>query len=237
MKKKKGKGKSKRTKSKGRTRKKAASRPKKRTAKKAKARSRPKPKPKQKPKPKPKGTHPTKKSRRLRGFTLWFTGLSGSGKSTIADRVAELLDEEGYMVQRLDGDIVRKSLTKDLGFSKRDRDLNIERITFVSEVLTKNGVATLVSFISPYIKARDNAREQIGSFIEVFVKCSLEECIKRDVKGLYQKAIAGEIPEFTGISDPYEEPPDPEIVLETDKESLRQCAKKVMDHLKRNGHI
>jgi adenylyl-sulfate kinase len=151
--------------------------------------------------------------------------------------VAELLDKKGYVCQRLDGDIVRKSLTRDLGFSKEDRDKNIERVTFVAEMLTKNGVATLVSFISPYRAVRARSREQIGTFIEVFVKCSLEECIKRDVKGMYKKAIAGVIKEFTGISDPYEEPIEPEILLETDKETLEESAGKVMDYLKKHGYI
>jgi adenylyl-sulfate kinase len=170
-----------------------------------------------------------------KGFTLWFTGLSGSGKSTIADDVAKILVHRGLKVERLDGDIVRKSLTRDLGFTKEDRDKNIERVTFVAKLLSRNGVATLVSFISPYIEKRDNARKETTNFIEVFVKCPLEVLVERDVKGLYKKAMAGEIENFTGVSDPYEDPPNPEIVVETDKETLEESVKKVMEYLEENG--
>jgi adenylyl-sulfate kinase len=169
------------------------------------------------------------------GFTLWFTGLSGSGKSAIADEVAKILLHRGLRVERLDGDIVRKSLTRDLGFTKEDRDKNIERVTFVAKVLSRNGVATIVSFISPYIEKRDNARKETTNFIEVFVKCPLEVLVERDVKGLYRKAMAGEIANFTGVSDPYEDPPNPEIVVETDKETLEESVKKVMQYLEENG--
>jgi adenylyl-sulfate kinase len=180
---------------------------------------------------------PVRRSEQVRGFTLWFTGLSGSGKTTVADRVAKILDERGYMVQRLDGDIVRKSLTRDLGFSKEDRDKNIERVTFVAELLTKHGVAALVSFISPYREVRARSRAQIGEFIEVFVKCSLDECMRRDVKGMYKKAIAGEIKEFTGISDPYEEPLEPEITIETDKETVDESVANIIKYLEKNCYI
>jgi adenylyl-sulfate kinase len=170
-----------------------------------------------------------------KGFTLWFTGLSGSGKSTIADEIAKILVHRGLKVERLDGDIVRKSLTRDLGFTKEDRDKNIERVTFVAKLLSRNGVATIVSFISPYIEKRDAARKETTNFIEVFVKCPLEVLAERDVKGLYKKAIAGEIENFTGVSDPYEDPPNPEIVVETDKESLEESVKNVMHYLEENG--
>ena len=170
-----------------------------------------------------------------KGFTLWFTGLSGSGKSAIADEVAKILIHRNMKVERLDGDIVRKSLTRDLGFSREDRDKNIERVTFVAKLLSRNGVATIVSFISPYREKRDTAREEAENFIEVFVKCSLEALIERDVKGLYKKALNGEIKNFTGVSDPYEEPENPEIVVETDKESLDESVVKVMKWLEEQG--
>jgi len=176
-------------------------------------------------------------SKNQKGVTLWFTGLPCSGKSAVADRVAEILREQGLRIERLDGDIVRKSLTRDLGFSKKDRDENIRRITFVAKLLTRNGVIVLTSFISPYRKVRAYACEEIGSFIEVYVKCSLDVCIKRDVKGMFEKAIKGEIKEFTGISDPYEEPLDPDILLETDKEELEESAAKVIEKLKELGYI
>ncbi|MCI4446285.1 MAG: adenylyl-sulfate kinase [Candidatus Aminicenantes bacterium] len=172
-----------------------------------------------------------------KGFTLWFTGLPCSGKSAVADRVAEILRSRNMKVERLDGDIVRKSLCRDLGFSRADRNENIRRVTFVAKLLTRNGVAVLTSFISPYREIRDEARREIGEFIEVYVKCPLEICKARDVKGLYQKAIRGEIKEFTGISDPYEEPLQPELILETDKETLEESAQKVIDYLKKTGYL
>jgi adenylyl-sulfate kinase len=172
-----------------------------------------------------------------KGFTLWFTGLSGSGKSAIADEIAKILVHRGLRVERLDGDIVRKSLTRDLGFTKEDRDKNIERVTFVAKLLSRNGVATIVSFISPYIEKRDNARRETTNFIEVFVKCPLEALVERDVKGLYKKAMAGEIENFTGVSDPYEDPPNPEIVVETDKETLEESVKNVLNYLEENGFV
>ncbi|MBP7870267.1 MAG: adenylyl-sulfate kinase [Candidatus Saccharicenans sp.] len=172
-----------------------------------------------------------------KGFTLWFTGLPCSGKSAIADRVASLLREDGLKVERLDGDVVRQSLCRDLGFSRHDRDENIRRVTFVAKLLTRNGVAVLTSFISPYREIREEARREIGDFIEVYVKCPLEVCMSRDVKGMYQKAIKGEIKEFTGISDPYEEPLQPELVLQTDRETLEESARKVLAYLHQAGYL
>lgn len=172
-----------------------------------------------------------------KGVTLWFTGLPCSGKSAIANRVAEILKEKGLKVERLDGDIVRKSLTRDLGFSKEDRDENIRRITFVAKLLTRNGVIVLTSFISPYREIRAHARKEIGNFVEVYVKCSLEVCMKRDVKGMYKKALKGEIQEFTGVSDPYEEPLEPEILLETDKKELEESVEKVIQKLGDLGYM
>ena len=169
------------------------------------------------------------------GFTLWFTGLPCSGKSTVGDGVAAILKEKGFRVELLDGDVVRKELTRDLGFSKKDRDENIMRVTFVAKLLSRNGVATLVSFISPYRELRDRARQGTTNFVEVYTKCPVEVCIQRDVKGMYQKAIKGEIKEFTGVSDPYEEPLNPEIVLETDKETVDQSVAKVVKRLEELG--
>lgn len=172
-----------------------------------------------------------------KGFTLWFTGLPCSGKSAVADRVAERLKGYDLRVERLDGDIVRKSLTRDLGFSKEDRNENIRRVTFVSKLLTRNGVAVLTSFISPYRELREYARQEIGKFIEVYVKCSLEVCMQRDVKGMYKKAMKGEIKEFTGVSDPYEEPLNPEILLETDKKTIEESTDKIVSRLKEWGYL
>ena len=179
----------------------------------------------------------TEKVDEQKGFTVWFTGLPCSGKSAVADKVAEILREKDLKVERLDGDIVRKSLTRDLGFSKKDRDENIRRVTFVAKLLTRNGVAVLTSFISPYREVRAYAREEIGNFVEVYVKCSVEVCMQRDMKGMYEKAIKGEIKEFTGISDPYEEPLNPEILLETDKENLEESANRVIQRLNDLGYI
>ena len=172
-----------------------------------------------------------------KGFTLWFTGLPCSGKSAVADRVAEILHEKGLRVERLDGDIVRQDLTRDLGFSKEDRDENIRRVTFVAKLLTRNGVGVLTSFISPYREVRARSRGEIGNFIEVYAKCALEECIRRDVKGMYKKAMRGEIKEFTGISDPYEEPENPEILLQTDKETLEESVAVVLKKLEELGYL
>lgn len=172
-----------------------------------------------------------------KGFTLWFTGLPCSGKSAVADKVAEILQEKGLKVERLDGDIVRQSLTRDLGFSKEDRDENIRRVTFVAKLLTRNGIAVLTSFVSPYREIRAESRKEIGNFIEVYVKCPVEVCMERDIKGMYKKAINGEIEEFTGVSDPYEEPLSPEILLETDKETLEKSANKVIQRLNDLGYL
>jgi adenylylsulfate kinase len=172
-----------------------------------------------------------------RGFTAWFTGIPCSGKTTIADRVAEILREKGYRVERLDGDIVRKGLTSDLGFSKEDRDENIKRVTFVAKILTRNGVAVLATFVSPYRERRAKTREEIGDFVEVYTRCPVEVCIERDVKGMYEKALSGEISNFTGVNDPYEEPEDPELVLDTDKDDIEECARKVIARLRELEYI
>lgn len=176
-------------------------------------------------------------SRKNDGFVLWLTGLSGSGKSVLATSVATYLKERRNCIEILDGDVVRKSLTQDLGFTETDRKTNLERVTFVAKLLSRNGVATIVSFISPYIVSRENARNETTNFIEVFVKCPIDVCIKRDVKGLYKKALAGEITNFTGISHPYEDPPNPEIVVETDKESIEESTEKIVSYLESKGFI
>lgn len=176
-------------------------------------------------------------SKKNEGFVLWLTGLSGSGKSALAMRVAEKLREKRQYVEILDGDVVRQSLTKDLGFIEVDRKINLERVTFVAKLLSRNGVATIVSFISPYIVSRENARKETTNFIEVFVKCPLKICMKRDVKGLYEKALTGEITNFTGISHPYEEPSHPEIIVETDKETLEESTAKILTFLQAKGFI
>lgn len=172
-----------------------------------------------------------------KGFTLWFTGLSGSGKSTISERVAQQLKKEGIAVEVLDGDIVRTNLSKGLGFSPEDRDENIKRVGFVCQLLTRNGVAAVASVISPYRAAREHNRKKIGNFIEVYVRCPVEVCAKRDVKGLYEKAKAGEIKGFTGLDDPYEEPLAPEIICDTDKEKVEESVLKVLTRVKELGYL
>jgi len=164
-----------------------------------------------------------------KGFTLWFTGLSGAGKTTISKLVEEELRARGSKLEILDGDVVRENLSKGLGFSKEDRDTNIRRIAFVADLLSRNGVPVITAAISPYREIRAEARELMGDrFIEVYVKASVEACAERDVKGLYAKAFAGEIKEFTGVSDPYEEPLDAEVVLETESESPEESAGKLI---------
>lgn len=171
-----------------------------------------------------------------KGFTIWLTGLSGAGKSTLADALEILLRDGGHKVEVLDGDIVRTNLSKGLGFSKEDRDTNILRIAFVADLLSRNGVAVLVAAISPYRDVRQQAAQKIGNFVEVYVKCSLDELVKRDVKGLYAKALRGEIANFTGVSDPYEEPLEPHVTVETDKESVQESLNKIIGCLNKLGY-
>lgn len=172
-----------------------------------------------------------------KGVTIWFTGLSGAGKTTISEQVAIKLKEQGYKLEVLDGDIVRTNLTKGLGFSKEDRDENIRRIGFVSNLLTRNGVIVIVSAISPYRDIREEVRGKIGNFVEVFVNAPLNVCEDRDVKGLYKKARSGEIKLFTGISDPYEAPLNPEIECRTDLEELDESVNKVFAGLEKLGYL
>jgi adenylyl-sulfate kinase len=172
-----------------------------------------------------------------KGVTIWLTGLSGAGKTTIAVTLVEKLRQRGLKVERLDGDVVRQSLTRDLGFSKEDRDKNIERVTFVAKLLTRNDVIVPCAFISPYRAERARAREEIGEFIEVYVECPLEVCTERDVKGLYARAFAGEIPHFTGVSDPYEEPENPEVVCHTAEETVEESIAKIIAYLEEHGYL
>src|SRR5438876_2778416 len=175
-----------------------------------------------------------------RGFTLWFTGLSGAGKTTIAELVRPELEQRGLLVEWLDGDEVREHLSKGLGFSKEDRDTNIDRIGWVASRLTRHGAAVIVSAISPYREARQKAREMVeanGTFIEVFVDASVDECARRDVKGLYEKAFRGEITGFTGVDDPYEMPSDPELVLDTEAHDPEESARLVLAKLEELGLV
>jgi adenylyl-sulfate kinase len=172
-----------------------------------------------------------------KGYVLWFTGFSAAGKSTLADRVVELLNHNGNQLERLDGDEVRKNLTNDLGFSKEDRDENIRRIGFVAELLSRNNVGVIASFISPYRKQRQGLRDMVTNYIEIFVDAPLAVCEARDPKGMYKKARAGEIKQFTGIDDPYEPPENPEIHVKTDELSVEECAQLVLQYLRENGYI
>ena len=178
--------------------------------------------------------------RRDGGFTLWFTGLSGAGKSTIAHLVGPELDRRGLVVEYLDGDNVRQHLSRGLGFSKEDRDTNIERIGWVASRLTRQGGAVITAAISPYEETRRKAREMVeewGTFVEVFVGASVEECARRDVKGLYEKAFRGEITGFTGVDDPYEEPSNPELVLDTEANAPEESAQLVLARLEELGLV
>jgi adenylylsulfate kinase len=172
-----------------------------------------------------------------RGFTVWFTGLSGAGKTTIAEIVEKEIRDRNRRVEVLDGDIVRTNLSKGLGFSREDRIVNVLRIGFVANLLTRNGVAVLVSAISPYKEARDQVRRRTIDFVEVFVDAPLEVCAERDVKGLYKKAFSGEIADFTGVSDPYEPPAAPDLVLKTAEESPEESARRVIEKLEFYGYL
>jgi adenylylsulfate kinase len=172
-----------------------------------------------------------------RGFTIWFTGLSGAGKSTLAEMLYHELRRREMKVEMLDGDVVRTNLSKGLGFSKEDRDTNILRIGFVANLLSRNSVAAIVSAISPYREARNQCRAMISDFVEVYVYATVEECAKRDVKGLYAKALAGEITGFTGVDDPYEPPSSPEILIDTLTEEPDQSLQHILDRLGDMGYI
>ncbi len=172
-----------------------------------------------------------------RGCTIWFTGLSGAGKSTITEHLVPMLQARRAKVEVLDGDVVRTNLSKGLGFSREDRDINIRRIGFVCDLLSRNGVVAIAAAISPYKSVRNENRALIKDFIEVYVRASLETCIQRDVKGLYKKALAGEIKEFTGVSDPYEPPDNPEVICETEKETPTESAQKIINKMEELGYL
>ena len=174
------------------------------------------------------------------GFTLWFTGLSGSGKTTIAEIVGPELERRGFLTEYLDGDVVRTHLSKGLGFSKEDRDTNIERIGWVASRLTRQGGAVIAAAISPYEETRQKARamvEEWGTFVEVHIDASVDECAKRDVKGLYEKAFKGEIKGFTGVDDPYEEPANPDVRIDTEQHEPEESAQLILQHLEERGLI
>jgi len=171
------------------------------------------------------------------GFTLWFTGLSGAGKSTLSEVIEQRLKARGRNVEILDGDVVRTHLSKGLGFSKEDRDTNIKRIAFVCGLLTRNGVGCISAAISPYIETRAWARNHISNFVEVYVKCPIDICRQRDVKGLYKLADEGKLKGFTGVDDPYEEPDHPDLVVETDKETVEESVSRIIAKLEELGYL
>ena len=175
--------------------------------------------------------------KRHQGFTIWFTGLPCCGKTTIADQVALVLKKRAYLVEQLDGDIIRQNFSSDLNFSKKDRDENIKRATFLAKMLTRNNVVVLASFVSPYRKQRRRARKEIKRFVEVYVRCPLKICMKRDVKGMYRKALEGKIQHFTGVDDPYEEPEHPELIVDTDRESVDESVGKVLQKIEELGYL
>ena len=173
----------------------------------------------------------------MKGFTLWFTGLSGSGKTTLSKGVERILMERGCKVEVLDGDVVRTNLSKGLGFSREDRDTNIRRIGFVCSLLTRNDVIAIAAAISPYRAIREENRQLIGRFVEVYCECPLEILIDRDAKGLYRKALAGDIKNFTGIDDPYEPPKNPEVAVHTGKETVQESVARIIRSLEALGYI
>ena len=172
-----------------------------------------------------------------KGFTIWFTGLSGSGKSTLAEALTPILRERGRNVEILDGDVVRTNLSKGLGFSKEDRDINIRRIGFVCGLLSRNGVVAISAAISPYKEIRDEVRSSVENFIEVYVECPVHVLADRDVKGLYKKALAGEIKNFTGVSDPYEAPENPEILVNSSTQTMDESLQIILEKLENLGFI
>jgi adenylylsulfate kinase len=172
-----------------------------------------------------------------KGFTIWFTGLSGAGKSTLAEAIEERLKARGRNIEVLDGDIVRTHLSKGLGFSREDRDTNIKRIAFVCSLLTRNDVICISAAISPYREAREWARNEIGNFVEVYLKCPIDVCRQRDVKGLYKLVDEGKIKGFTGVDDPYEEPVYPELVIETDEETVEESVRNIFTRLEDLGYL
>jgi len=178
-----------------------------------------------------------KKKAKQNGLVIWLTGLPCAGKTTIGDKLFEVLKKKGFSVVRLDGDVIRKSVNENLGFSKKDRDRNLEIVSDLSKSLNDKGNIVIASFVSPYREQREKIKRKTGNFIEVFVNAPLEVCEKRDKKGLYKKARLGKIKNFTGISDPYENPVNPELELKTDKETVKESVNKVIKYLIKNGYI
>lgn len=173
-----------------------------------------------------------------RGFVLWFTGLPSSGKTTLARAMADKLRDFGIKVELLDGDEVRRSLSPDLGFSKKDREIHAQRVAYLCRLLSRNGIVSIVSLISPYKTSRQQAREHIGEgFVEVWAKCSLEACMERDVKGLYKKALEGKITDMTGVQDPYEDPTGNEITVDTEHSPVEMCAAKILRYLAEQNYM
>jgi adenylyl-sulfate kinase len=173
----------------------------------------------------------------MRGFTVWFTGLSGAGKSTLSELLAKELEARGRNVEVLDGDEVRTHLSKGLSYTREDRDTNVARIAWVASLLTKHGAAVITAAISPYVDARAAARAKIGEFVEVYVRCSLEELARRDVKGLYARALRGEIPHFTGVNDPYEPPENPDVIVDSSMETKEESLARILAELENRGYI
>jgi adenylylsulfate kinase len=180
----------------------------------------------------------SKMSKPEKGFVLWFTGLPSSGKTTLARIMTDKLRDVGLKVELLDGDEVRRSLSPDLGFSKKDREIHAQRVAYLCRLLSRNGIVPIVSLISPYRASRRQAREHVGDrFVEVWTKCSLETCMKRDVKGLYRKAIEGNITDMTGLQDPYEDPVENEITVDTEKVTVDECARKILNYLVAQNYL
>jgi adenylyl-sulfate kinase len=173
------------------------------------------------------------KNNSKKGLVIWLTGLPCSGKTSISKEIEKYFKEKNLPIQRLDGDVVRETISNDLGFSKEDRDLNIERISYISQMLSENGVNVVSAFVSPYQKMRDFTRSLCENFTEVYVNCDIDECKRRDLKGMYAKAAKGEIKDFTGVQDPYEIPQNPEIVVNTEEESIEESVKKILEYLKK----
>jgi adenylyl-sulfate kinase len=173
----------------------------------------------------------TNKSLVSPGFTCWLTGLSGAGKSTVATELLKAFTILSVPCEVLDGDVIRKHLSSDLGFSPKDRETNVLRVGYLCSLLNKHGINTIVALISPFNATRNKLRQSLENFIEIYVECPIEECIKRDPKGLYKRALSGEIPEFTGISSPYEPPLSPDIILKTHEENINQSVEKVLQYL------
>ena len=175
------------------------------------------------------------KYQKNKGLVLWFTGLPCSGKTTISKKLEKYFKQNSKPVQRLDGDIIRKTISEDLGFSKQDRDKNIKRISYIARILSDNGINVIVAFVSPYQKMRKFARKICPNFIEIYLKCDIEECKRRDMKGMYAKAESGELKNFTGVDDPYEKPKNPDVILETDKYSAKENINKIIRFVKEYG--